>query len=98
MKIVGSILAIIMLLGAFFGVFQFMEKHYALASDMQKVEKRLDYKIADDQRFLTDQEMRQIEERNNGKPIEKWDQRDRLRYKELQKQLDKTQNKMKEMQ
>jgi hypothetical protein len=98
LKTVGSILALIMLLSVFFGVYQFMEKHYALATEMQKIEKRLDYKIADDQRFLTDQEMRQIEERNLGKPIEKWDQRDRLRYKELQKQLDKTQNKMKEMQ
>lgn len=98
MKLIGSICAIVMLLGAFFGVYRFMEGHYALAAEMQKIEKRLDYKIADDQRFLTDQEMRQIEERNLGKPIEKWDQRDRLRYKELQKQLDKTQTKMKEMQ
>jgi hypothetical protein len=41
------------------------------------------------------QEMRQIEERNLGKPIEKWDIRDRTRYKDLQDQLSKVFEKIK---
>lgn len=89
MKTVASVISIVLLLGAFFGVYKYIDARYALAEELKKVEQRLDYKVADDQRFSMQQEMRQIEERNIGKPIEKWDIRDRTRYKDLRDQLDK---------
>lgn len=87
--------ALILLLGAFFGVYKYIDARYALAEELKKVEQRLDYKVADDQRISMQQEMRQIEERNLGKPIEKWDLRDRTRYKDLQDQLSKVFEKIK---
>jgi hypothetical protein len=104
MKIVGSILAIIMLLGAFFGVYRFLEGHYALATELkntheyaQKVEKRLDFKISDDQRISFQKERREIEERNLGQPIEKWDKRDRIRYEDLGDMLDRVKKNIEKM-
>lgn len=92
------IAALVILLGTAFSVYFYFENRYALAEELKKVEQRLDYKISDDHRFSVQQEMRQIEERNNGKPIEKWDQRDRMRYKDLQDQLSKIQERLKVLQ
>jgi biopolymer transport protein ExbB/TolQ len=104
MKTVGSILAIIMLLTSFFGVYRFMEGHYALAEELQrdrkymeKIEKHLDFKIADDKRISFQKEMREIEERNLGKTMDRWDSRDRKRYQVLQDELKTTQDNLKEM-
>ena len=90
--------ALILLLGAFFGVYKYIDARYALAEELRQVEKSLSYKIADDQRFSVQQEMHQIEERNLNKSIDKWDQRDRIRYKDLQDQLIKLQEKLKKLQ
>jgi hypothetical protein len=98
MKTVSALAGILLLLGIFFGVYKYIDTRYALAEELKLVSQRLEYKIKDDQRFSIQQEMRQIEERNLGKPIEKWDQRDRLRYKDLQNQLDKVQEKLKGLQ
>lgn len=92
------IASLVVLLGTVFGVYFYFENRYALAQELKQIEQRLDYKIKDDQRFAIRQEMRQIEERNIGKLIEKWDQRDRLRYKDLRDQLDKIQEKLKALQ
>lgn len=109
MKLVAGISAIIVMLGLFFGVYRYIDTRYALAVEAQKehgrldkqqqmLEKRLDYKIMDDQRFSVQKEMREIEERNLGKKIESWDKRDRDRYKDLQEQLEKVRDKLKNLQ
>jgi biopolymer transport protein ExbB/TolQ len=104
MKTIGSIIAILALLSAFFGAYRFMEGHYALADELkrtqdraQKIEERLDFKIADDKKVSFQKEMREIEERNLGKTIDKWDQRDRKRYNELKDQLASTLGKIEKM-
>jgi hypothetical protein len=93
-SVIGGILLVFTLISLFFGAFRFMEGHYALSAELketreyaQKVNERLDFKIADDKRVSFQKEMREIEEKNLGKPIERWDQRDRKRYNELRDQL-----------
>lgn len=97
-KIISGLTAILVLFGMLFGTYRYIDNRYALAEELKKTNERLEYKIKDDQRFSIQQEMRQIEERNNGKTIEKWDQRDRIRYKDLQDQLNKIQEKLKSLQ
>lgn len=94
----SAIGGILLIIGVFFGVYKYIDDRYALAEELRLVSQRLEYKIKDDQRFSIQQEMRQIEERNIGKSIEKWDSRDRLRYKDLQDQLNKVQEKLKMLQ
>lgn len=97
-KTVGAIISILVLFGIFFGAYKYIDDRYALAEEHKKLELRLDYKIKDDQRISIQQEMRQIEEKNLGKLIEKWDSRDRNRYKDLLDQLKNTQEKLKSLQ
>jgi hypothetical protein len=98
MKSVAGFLAVLALLGGFFGAYRFVDSRFALASELAKVEKRLDVKIADDQRFNVRQEMRQLEEINLGKIIEKWSKQDRDRYNDLKDQLQRLQDKLKSLQ
>lgn len=46
---VKALIAIITLIGIVFSIYFYMEKRYALAEDVQKLEQRLDYKITTDQ-------------------------------------------------
>jgi hypothetical protein len=87
LKTIAAVIAIIALLGGFFSAYRFVDSRYALAAEFQKLEKRLDFKVANDQRISMQKEKREIEERNLGKPIEKWSQGDRDRYKQLNDDL-----------
>jgi len=98
LKTIGSVLVIVMLLGAFFGVYRYMEGHYALAAEHKLLKERLDFKIADDKRVSFQKEMHEIEERNLGKTIDKWDSRDRARYQSLQDMLDGVRKNIEKMQ
>jgi hypothetical protein len=97
-KTIAGFVSLLVLITLFFGAYRFLDDRYALANELAKVEKRLDVKIADDQRISMQQEMRQIEERNLGRLIEKWDQRDRLRYMDLKDQLGRILDKLKMLQ
>ena len=97
-KIVGGITAVLVLLAMFFGAYTYIDTRYALSEELKLVEKRLEFKILDDQRDSNQREMFQIEERNLGKPIEKWDKRDRERYRVLQGLLEKVQDKLQKLQ
>ena len=98
MKIVGGIISILVLLAMFFGAYTYIDTRYALSEELKLIEKRLDFKIADDQRESNQKEIYQLEEKNLGKPIEKWDKRDRERYKILRDLLKRAQDKLQKLQ
>jgi hypothetical protein len=96
---IAVIIGILTIIGIVFGVNSYIANRYALAEDVRKVEKRLDYKIADDQLQATQERMWKLEDRNKGKQIEKWSESDTERYrllKEMKEKLKKKLDKMEE--
>jgi hypothetical protein len=79
--------ALIIFLGAFFSVYKYLDTRYALADDVVAINNRLENKIANDQKIDTQKELRDIKERNLGKPEEKWSKEDRDRKDVLENQL-----------
>lgn len=96
---IAVIIGILTIIGIVFGVNSYISNRYALAEDVKKVEKRLDYKIADDQLQATQERMWKLEDRNKNNQIEKWAEPDKERYrllKELKEKLKKKLDKMEE--
>jgi hypothetical protein len=96
---IAVIIGILTIIGIVFGVNSYIANRYALAEDVRKVEKRLDYKITDDQLQATQERMWKLEDRNKGKQIEKWSESDIERYrllKEMKEKLKKKLDKMEE--
>ena len=93
---IQSILAIVALLGAFFGAFkyidgrlEYIETEYARASDLRRVEQRLDYKITYDQYMSVQERIWKLEDRygkiENMPDAVKDEYRELLKEKEMLK-------------
>lgn len=63
--------------------------YFAKAADLELVELRLEQKIASDAILQINQQMWQLEDRNQGRPCEQWEsQRERDRYRMLKLKLE----------
>jgi len=69
--------------------------YFATAEDMKFVQNRLEQKIQFDRMSDTKRIMQEIKMENKGKPIDKWSAADQKIYKELELQLEKTQEELK---
>jgi len=90
---IGLITAIIVLIGLVFGVYFWLEKRYALAEEMKKIEQRLDYKILADQLQAIQERIWQIMDRFKNREMDQTVQEE-LRVLEMQKEQKQNQIKM----
>lgn len=69
--------------------------YFATAEDLKVTQLRLEQKIQFDRMSDTKRIMQEIKMENKGKSIEKWSTADQKIYKELELQLEKTQEELK---
>lgn len=91
-ELIGLITGLLILFGVMFGTYQFFEKRYALAEEMKKIEKRIDYKILSDQLQTTQERIWKIDDRFQGKPMDETTKEEmralEIKKQETQKKLD----------
>ena len=93
-ELITSITAILILFGMIFGVYKYIDTRYALAEEVKKVEKRLDYKILSDQYNAIQQRIWTIQDRFQKKPM---DQTTTDELRKLEQGKGEIQNKMDKM-
>jgi len=70
-KMVKSIIALCALVSIIFSVYFYSENRYAKASDLKKIENRIDYKIVSDQIMSINERLWKIEDRFGDTPKDK---------------------------
>ena len=84
-ELIGLITGLLILFGIMFGTYQYFENRYALAEEVKKIEKRIDYKILSDQLQTTQERIWKIEDRFQKKQMEETT-KEELRTLEMKKQ------------
>ncbi len=84
-ELIGLITGLLVLFGIMFGTYQYFENRYALAEEVKKIEKRIDYKILSDQLQMIQERIWKIEDRFRKKQMEETT-KEELRLLELKKQ------------
>jgi len=64
-----TIIGILVIIGVFFGAYQYQESRYAKCGELKAIEQRLDYKILTDQSQSIQQRIWTIEDRYKGKEM-----------------------------
>lgn len=90
-ELIGLITGILILFGIMFGAYQFFEKRYALAEEVKKIEKRIDYKIISDQMQTIQERIWKIEDRFQKKEM---DDTTKEEMRSLEKKKEETQKKL----
>jgi hypothetical protein len=79
-EVLQTIIAMGVVIGMLFGALNY----FASAKDLQLVQQRLEQKIVGDAILDIQKRMWQLEDRNHGKELTKWSERDRDEYRKLQ--------------
>jgi predicted mannosyl-3-phosphoglycerate phosphatase (HAD superfamily) len=91
-EFIGLITGILILFGIMFGTYQYFENRYALAEEVKKIEKRIDYKILSDQLQMIQERIWKIEDRFQKKKMEETTKEEmralEMKKQETQKKLD----------
>ena len=86
-KLASSIISLAAVISLAFGSYFYFEKRYALAGDLEKVKSRLEYKIKSDQLKSTQDRIWTIEDRYQGKPMDKTTTEELRQLKESKDQI-----------
>jgi septal ring factor EnvC (AmiA/AmiB activator) len=95
MKLIEKIISIVVLLSFAFGTYFFIDNRYALAENVNQIEKRLDQKISSDRYSQTQQRIWTLDDRYKDKT--KMPKSVQEEYRELQDQKQKLQDELKSM-
>jgi hypothetical protein len=84
--LIATITGVLILFGILFGSYQYFEKRYALAEEVKKIEKRIDYKILSDQLQMIQERIWKIQDRAQQKKTVDETTKEELRSLEIKKQ------------
>ena len=85
---ITKIISIFTLLGFTFGIYFYIDSHYAKCADVKIIEQRLDYKIESDKLITTQERLWKLEDRFGSDPDKIQDQVMRQRMKELKSEIE----------
>jgi archaellum component FlaC len=94
---VAKILSILTIIGMAFGVFFYVDAHYAKCAEVKAIERRLDYKIESDKLTATQARLWSLEDRYGSDPDKVQNPEIKQQMKELKSSLNGLEDRVKKL-